>query len=152
MYITFLYFSNNKYKTNFDISHDSLLVIDFLFFVPPAPLDSQKWYCSRWTALRLSRCIDVFQQILKLCELFRASRCINDSLKMPRSLLVHIRDRNNHKWNNGTISSRKRRCRVCSVKLYIERYTRAYRFPTRRSISFLCSSLSLAILFSVGRY
>ena len=42
MYITFLYFSNNKYKTNFDISHDSLLVIDFLFFVPPAPLDSQK--------------------------------------------------------------------------------------------------------------
>lgn len=36
MYITFLYFSNNKYKTNFDISHDSLLVIDFPFlFHPP---------------------------------------------------------------------------------------------------------------------
>lgn len=31
MFITFLYFSNNEYKNNFDISHDSLLVIDFNF-------------------------------------------------------------------------------------------------------------------------
>lgn len=36
MYITFPYFSNNEYKNNFDISHDSLLVIDLPFlFHPP---------------------------------------------------------------------------------------------------------------------
>lgn len=35
MYITFLYFSNNEYKNNFDISYDSLSMIDFPFSFHP---------------------------------------------------------------------------------------------------------------------